>query len=36
MKKLIYDRKQLNSYKDFYEKIYEDNKRFKKIRQITE
>lgn len=24
MKTLIYDKKQLNSYKDFYEKIYED------------
>ena len=24
MKKLIYDRKQLNSYKEFYEKIYID------------
>ena len=24
MKILIYDRKQLNSYKDFYEKLYED------------
>ena len=24
MKKLIYDRKQLNSYKEFYEKLYKD------------
>ena len=24
MKTLIYDRKQLNSYKDFFEKLYED------------
>lgn len=24
MKKVIYDRKQLNSYKDFYEKLYAD------------
>lgn len=24
MKKLVYDRKQLNSYKNFYEKLYED------------
>lgn len=24
MKKVIYDRKQLNSYKEFYEKLYQD------------